>query len=479
MPFSKHEVSLYQKELRSFLLSNASVQESLTRTARMIQAAVHVTGVYFVFLDANNEFRVIPGFGISPEDTNSAFLDDEIVFSDSSLIVQDTTRDYRFANDNWVRQLGIRMYVSVPLRTGGNDHIGLLCLTNRRRQDFSVEDLGVLIDFASAAMEHIELQFDLFKGQELPPQASQVHQEGDDTSPSHIEDTSDVIPDDEILSKVFESNLMNALPLPAIAISEKGEITFWNQSCIDLFGYAKEERTNLNISELLQEEEQGKEMQRLIKRVFNRRRISGKTLVFNSKKGEAIVTKGRFYPVYNDDKVESCLLVLTITNASGTDINPWFVASAEKSIFTTRCSPLTFRLKLYSNETISIESCSREFSSLTGHSSGITRIPLEEWVHSEDLFKWLPRFSDMQAGLIDMLSYRILIENERTAQVRDTVAVTEVDLEEGSLILTGVLEFQATHEELKNLSEIEIEPAEEEAENPDEAPVDELDEIVQ
>ena len=475
MPFSNNEVSLYQKELRSFLLSDARVQENLTRTARMIQAAVQVSGVFFVFLDSKDDFRVIPGYGVSPEDTNSAFLEAEVVFSDSSLIVQDTTRDYRFANDNWVRQLGIRMYVSVPMRTHEGDHVGLLCLTNRRRQDFSVEDLGVLIDFAASALEYIELQFDVFKGEEmLPVRANHISEEGDDTSPSQDESEAG----QDVLPGIAEVQLMEALPLPAMAINSSGEITFWNQSCIDAFGYSKEEIASLGIAGLLLEEEQGKEMKRLIKRVFNRRRISGKTLVFNSRNGEPVVTKGRFYPVYNNEEVESCLLVSTITSASGTDINPWFVASAEKSIFTTRCSPLSFRLKLYSNETISIESCSREFSSLTGHSSGITRIPLEEWVHSEDLFKWLPRFSDMQAGLIDMLSYRILVENERTAQVRDTVAVTEVDLDEGSLILTGVLEFQATHEELNSLSEAEKESDNEE-EVPEETPVDALDEIVQ
>ncbi|OWV71022.1 diguanylate cyclase [Rhizobium sp. R634] len=81
-----------------------------------------------------------------------------VVDCDEPVIVQDATKDSRFARHPSVTGADhIRFYAGVPLRTKAGHMIGTVCAIDRRPRSFGNRDLAILEELAGAAMDRIEL----------------------------------------------------------------------------------------------------------------------------------------------------------------------------------------------------------------------------------------------------------------------------------------------------------------------------------
>lgn len=81
-----------------------------------------------------------------------------VVDEEEAMVVQDTTRDPRFAHHPAVTgDSHIRFYAGVPLKTRDGHIIGTVCAIDRHTRSFSARDLTILHELAGAAMDRIEL----------------------------------------------------------------------------------------------------------------------------------------------------------------------------------------------------------------------------------------------------------------------------------------------------------------------------------
>lgn len=81
------------------------------------------------------------------------------ILSDAPLIVLDATQDARFASNPLVRGAPcIRFYAGAPLITQEGFRLGTFCVIGLApRQDFTEDDVAVLVDLAKSAMQTLEL----------------------------------------------------------------------------------------------------------------------------------------------------------------------------------------------------------------------------------------------------------------------------------------------------------------------------------
>jgi GAF domain-containing protein len=78
-----------------------------------------------------------------------------VVDSGAPLNVSDAPADARYAGFPMIQgPLHVRGYLAVPLRTDDDDVLGTLCLLDRRRREFTAEELQVLSRFGKA-VEHL------------------------------------------------------------------------------------------------------------------------------------------------------------------------------------------------------------------------------------------------------------------------------------------------------------------------------------
>ena len=74
------------------------------------------------------------------------------------LVIEDTTRDPRFADQQEFDHQKVRFYAGVPLRDEAGMVLGSLCVMDDKPRDISAEDLEVLQNMADELMQHLQEQ---------------------------------------------------------------------------------------------------------------------------------------------------------------------------------------------------------------------------------------------------------------------------------------------------------------------------------
>ena len=97
-----------------------------------------------------------------PEDKADAFeisraesVCGHVVASDQPLIVEDIARDRRFANNEALRERGLRFYAGVPLRVN-TYAIGSLCILDTKPRRLSAREQRLLESMADDVVEEIK-----------------------------------------------------------------------------------------------------------------------------------------------------------------------------------------------------------------------------------------------------------------------------------------------------------------------------------
>jgi diguanylate cyclase (GGDEF)-like protein len=144
--------------LDQFDLLDAPRDVSFDRIVRLIKEIFSVDIGIVSVIDAHRQWYQacagLPNAEVPREETFCQL----IVESEEPLIVQDATRDARFANNPMVTgEAHIRFYAGVPLKTREGFILGTVCAIDRRPRSFGARDLTILQELAGLAMDRIEL----------------------------------------------------------------------------------------------------------------------------------------------------------------------------------------------------------------------------------------------------------------------------------------------------------------------------------
>ncbi len=83
-----------------------------------------------------------------------------VVAANAPLVVEDTARDPRFADNAFLREQNIRFYAGVPLRAASGHVIGSLCVIDRKPRTLSPREVKLLQVVADELMAELEAKAD-------------------------------------------------------------------------------------------------------------------------------------------------------------------------------------------------------------------------------------------------------------------------------------------------------------------------------
>lgn len=137
---------------------DAPRDKGFDRIVRLIKEIFGVEIGLVTIIDAHRQwYLACSGFGndeVPRQDTFCRYVIDD----DEPLVVEDATRDARFAAHPAVAQKeGVRFYAGVPIKTAEGQAVGTLCAIDRRPRSFGNRELRILQELAGAAMDRIEL----------------------------------------------------------------------------------------------------------------------------------------------------------------------------------------------------------------------------------------------------------------------------------------------------------------------------------
>ena len=176
-----------------------------------------------------------------------------------------------------------------PSKRHQNTLIGIFCILDSVPRALSNDHRRLLQDFGNMASEAILLRFETsinrFAYRKIEAESRSTKEQ---------------------LGRVISS-----LPVPFLSVDQEGYVQQWNRSCVDTFGYTQEEIEEASLIDELVPEDARETFRKLIKRVYNRRRISGIELTLQGKKQERHVMQARLFPHFDArGNVESCIIML-------------------------------------------------------------------------------------------------------------------------------------------------------------------------
>jgi GAF domain-containing protein len=132
--------------------------EGFERLVRLLKQVFSVDIGIVSFIDAHRQwYKACSGLTndeMPREDTFCRYVVDD----EQPIVVQDATRDPRFAaNPAVTGEAHIRFYAGVPLKTRDGHTVGTVCAIDRRPRSFGSKDLGILEEIAGIAMDRVEL----------------------------------------------------------------------------------------------------------------------------------------------------------------------------------------------------------------------------------------------------------------------------------------------------------------------------------
>ncbi|KRB50160.1 diguanylate cyclase [Rhizobium sp. Root708] len=132
--------------------------EGFERIVRLIKQIFDVDIGLVSLIDAHRQwYKACSGLAADEVPIQDTFCR-HVVDREEAMVVQDATRDPRFAHNPAVTgESHVRFYAGVPLRTKAGHVVGTVCAIDRRTRSFGAKDLSVLNELAGVAMDRIEL----------------------------------------------------------------------------------------------------------------------------------------------------------------------------------------------------------------------------------------------------------------------------------------------------------------------------------
>ena len=148
------------REVDTFRIESETLRPRLEEFLR-IAAAVFHTPVAYVSLIERGRQRLCASMGLTPRDLpRCQSFCDHTIRSERVFTVADARADHRFARNPLVTSdPGVRFYAGAPLVTTSGLRIGALCIADTRvRKPLSIEEEGLLKDFANLAIRQLEFE---------------------------------------------------------------------------------------------------------------------------------------------------------------------------------------------------------------------------------------------------------------------------------------------------------------------------------
>ena len=134
-------------------------EASFDRIAGLVCRVFGVEAAMVSLIDAHRQWhKAAQGTERLSVPLSDTFCRKTLMF-DRPLVVEDATRDPRFASNPHVTGAPhLRFYAGVPLKMENGFAVGTLCAIDSRPRRFSEEDLQTLSDFADLAVDYMELR---------------------------------------------------------------------------------------------------------------------------------------------------------------------------------------------------------------------------------------------------------------------------------------------------------------------------------
>lgn len=143
-------------ELRSLTLLDTAPEERYDRFTRLAKRAFNVPFAMLSFVDENREwFKSRQGIDASELPRQGSFAS-EAIKHDDIMVVQDATRDARFAE--YAHDSGIKFYAGCPIKTHRGFTVGTLAIADTTPRVFGKEDHACLQDLAAMIEEELAVQ---------------------------------------------------------------------------------------------------------------------------------------------------------------------------------------------------------------------------------------------------------------------------------------------------------------------------------
>lgn len=306
---------LARKEILKFAAANKSVLNAMQRFLQTAARALSISSAFSAFYDEEGYLQVHTWYGTDVSTfPRGHFLNPQFLSSEELRVVSDTASEPELLEDPWVKDHGIRFVAALPIRTSSKALIGMVCFMDTEPRAFSEAEYETLAGFTQMASETVLLRLENSLIRQAARKVQQVRVR---------------------LEKRIE-RVVSSLPVPFIGIDKKGKICFWNRAATDSFGYSQDDvegqrivhlvstpspsRKDLPANVYLKSQKRHKSVNNvevLIKRVFNRRRISGIRLAVEMENGKSKDVLCRMFPYFDTEgEVELCVLVCTELSAS-------------------------------------------------------------------------------------------------------------------------------------------------------------------
>ena len=284
-----HSRSLAREEILKFASVNKSVMSGMQRLLHTAARALTMPAAFTALFNEEGRLQIHCWHGFdatsSPE---SAYLLADFSFYTTVQVIQDASQYPPFAHDVWTINGGVRFFASLPIMTSADTQIGILCILDSEPRRLNSDQQRLLHDFRQMASEAILLRFETsinrFAYKKIESESENLKEQLD--------------------------RVISGLPLPFMTVDQDGAIRHWNRASVDTFGYTKRKAKDQSILDLLAPDDTREKLEKLIKRVYNRRRFSGVELVLKDKEGISHTMTCRLFPYFDvKGKVELCTLV--------------------------------------------------------------------------------------------------------------------------------------------------------------------------
>lgn len=137
------------KTLQSLNVLDTPAEERLDRITKIAANMFDVPIALVSLIDSERQwFKSCIGLGVNETARDVSFCAHAIL-SDQALVVNDTLKDKRFADNPLVTgEPFIRFYAGIPLTHDNGENLGTLCIIDTKVRDFSTDDIALLRELA-------------------------------------------------------------------------------------------------------------------------------------------------------------------------------------------------------------------------------------------------------------------------------------------------------------------------------------------
>lgn len=148
-------------ELDHLHLANPNGEPAFDRMTKKLAHILNVPMALVSVLDAEQQFfksqrglpKDVAAAGSAPRHLS---ICDQVVKTNKLLVVEDLARDPRFSQNPFVRDLHLRFYAGVPLRTAAGNAIGTICVLDYKPRQFGEHERRLIEVTAEEVMEAVK-----------------------------------------------------------------------------------------------------------------------------------------------------------------------------------------------------------------------------------------------------------------------------------------------------------------------------------